>query len=566
MTKKNKSIIKHNYKMKIISNNLKLFLLCSLICFQLNNSYSQNNNVGIGTNLPDASAILELQSTNKGILIPRTDTNLVTGPATSLLIYQTSNNIFYYFDGTFWRPFGSAGPQGPIGLTGPQGPTGLTGATGIQGPIGITGTQGPIGLTGPQGPTGLTGATGIQGPIGITGPQGPIGLTGPQGPTGLTGATGIQGPIGITGTQGPIGLTGLQGPTGLTGATGSQGPIGVTGPQGPNWTLTTPSFNTNGTMVINGTIGSGGPVTSTQASWLTTGNNPIGTANFMGSINAADVKFRTSNIERMTIEANGYIGLNGVTAPVCPVNFVAANSGGLWLTQWDHTGTTDSPGRWQITSALNGNRVLMGATSYSGSTNVASAIIGIHLGASGTGGVGVNGFSNSDDAIGVYGGFTGGTSLLAGGWAVYADGWGGGLTAWQNVSDKRLKTNIKTINGALSKVMKLRGVEYNFDKSNYPDVNFDTKTKQIGFIAQEVEEVFPNLVREANMFGTEGERTANISVKSNAYKVKTMSYATIVPVLVEAMKEQQAIIDNLSIKLEETEKRLEKVENQVKGE
>ena len=100
------------------------------------------NNVGIGTNTPAASAILELQATNKGLLIPRTDTALVLVPATGLLIYETADNKFYYFDGTFWVL--ALGPMGPTGPTGATGPTGLPGATG---PTGLTGATGPTGLT-----------------------------------------------------------------------------------------------------------------------------------------------------------------------------------------------------------------------------------------------------------------------------------------------------------------------------------------------------------------------------------------------------------------------------------
>ena len=84
---------------------------------------AQNNNVGIGTNVPDASAILELQANDKGILIPRTDTALIIAPATGLLIFQTTDTTFYYFDGANWRTIGSGGPQGPSGLSGATGST-----------------------------------------------------------------------------------------------------------------------------------------------------------------------------------------------------------------------------------------------------------------------------------------------------------------------------------------------------------------------------------------------------------------------------------------------------------
>lgn len=68
------------------------------------------NNVGIGTNTPNASSVLELSSSNKGILIPRlSDTNLVTSPAEGLLIYLNPDKGFWYFDGTFWVRIGSGG-------------------------------------------------------------------------------------------------------------------------------------------------------------------------------------------------------------------------------------------------------------------------------------------------------------------------------------------------------------------------------------------------------------------------------------------------------------------------
>jgi len=137
---------------------IQLFLFCFLLLSTLNQGFAQNNNVGIGTNVPDASAVLELNATNQGILIPRTDTTLVTGPATGLLIYQSADNAFYYFDGTFWRAIGAGGSQGPAGPTGATGTAGTPGTTGTTGVTGATGTAGTPGTTGATGPTGLDGA------------------------------------------------------------------------------------------------------------------------------------------------------------------------------------------------------------------------------------------------------------------------------------------------------------------------------------------------------------------------------------------------------------------------
>lgn len=127
---------------------LSLFLLSNV-------PFVFSQNVGIGTTSPHQSAILDLQSTNRGFLLPRTDTTNVNSlgiPATGLLIYQTNDSAFYYFDGIYWRTF--AGENGVIGITGATGPTGqqgVTGATGIQGSTGVTGIQGATGADGASG-------------------------------------------------------------------------------------------------------------------------------------------------------------------------------------------------------------------------------------------------------------------------------------------------------------------------------------------------------------------------------------------------------------------------------
>jgi hypothetical protein len=61
--------------------------------------------VGIGTATPDASAQLDISSSNKGILIPRvTQANRPASPVKSLLIYQTDGTPgFYYYNGLAWK-------------------------------------------------------------------------------------------------------------------------------------------------------------------------------------------------------------------------------------------------------------------------------------------------------------------------------------------------------------------------------------------------------------------------------------------------------------------------------
>lgn len=88
-------------------------------------------------------------------------------------------------------------------------------------------------------------------------------------------------------------------------------------------------------------------------------------------------------------------------------------------------------------------------------------------------------------------------------------------------SDEKLKKNVKTIDNALNKVKQLRGVEY--DRK-------DIDKRGLGFIAQEVEKVLPELVSQHDDF-------------------KTVSYANVVSVLVEAIKELSNEIEILKSKI-----------------
>jgi hypothetical protein len=96
--------------------------------------------------------------------------------------------------------------------------------------------------------------------------------------------------------------------------------------------------------------------------------------------------------------------------------------------------------------------------------------------------------------------------------------------AWTTYSSRRWKTNIRTIDGALEKVMRLRGVYYDRKETGEHD---------LGLIAEEVGEVIPEVVRyEAN-----GEDAAGVD------------YARLVALLIEAVKEQQKKIAALEAAL-----------------
>ena len=65
----------------------------------------KGQSVGIGTTTPHTSAMLDVSSTSKGMLVPRmtsTQRITLTSPATGLLVFDTNTNSFWYFNGADW--------------------------------------------------------------------------------------------------------------------------------------------------------------------------------------------------------------------------------------------------------------------------------------------------------------------------------------------------------------------------------------------------------------------------------------------------------------------------------
>jgi hypothetical protein len=81
---------------------ISIFIISALVSTHF--SYSQGVAVNTTGNTADPSAMLDVNATNKGILIPRvTSTSSITSPVVGLLIFQTTVPIgFYYYDGATW--------------------------------------------------------------------------------------------------------------------------------------------------------------------------------------------------------------------------------------------------------------------------------------------------------------------------------------------------------------------------------------------------------------------------------------------------------------------------------
>jgi hypothetical protein len=77
--------------------------------------------VGIGTTLPNLSAQLDVTSTSKGLLIPRMTAIqrvAIVAPAAGLMVYETTSNSFWFYNGTVWSPVNTTGDNSKWTLNG----------------------------------------------------------------------------------------------------------------------------------------------------------------------------------------------------------------------------------------------------------------------------------------------------------------------------------------------------------------------------------------------------------------------------------------------------------------
>jgi hypothetical protein len=121
-------------------------------------------------------------------------------------------------------------------------------------------------------------------------------------------------------------------------------------------------------------------------------------------------------------------------------------------------------------------------------------------------------------------------------------------TLVQIPSDERMKDKIRNLDHSLNKVKQMRGVKYdikpeffNIGDSSASKVIRDTLKNQIGLIAQELLPIFPEAV-----------------VYDSVHSIYGVNYISLIPVLIEAIKEQQTVIDAQNTKIEALEKLIKK--------
>lgn len=140
----------------------------------------------------------------------------------------------------------------------------------------------------------------------------------------------------------------------------------------------------------------------------------------------------------------------------------------------------------------------------------------------------------------------------------------GGYANWSNISDGRFKFNIEENIPGIDFINKLRPVTYKLDRvklarfKGQKDIieNYSNEEIESGFIAQEVERIAQEIGYNFN-----GIRKPKDLTTDNY----TVSYASFIPSIVQAIQEQQEIIDTQNKKIELLESRLRKLESLVKS-
>ena len=416
--------------------------------------------VGIGTPSPDATAMLDIVSAAKGLLMPRMTTVQRTGittPATGLQVYDTTTNTFWYFNGTVWVNSGVSSNYWTLSGNNLYNNAGTN--------VGI-GTTTPTNKLHVSGGIFASGAAISPGAInGIT-------------VSSETTADQIQ-----TWNSRPLGINPLGNFVGI------------------NTLVPTAQLEVKGQAI---------QITNTaSASFLkvTNGTNDIRLQQnngngLVGTLSNNDFQVYTNGLARITALAGGNVGVNQaaptsqlhVTATTTPIRIDATNTSGAMESQIQYYRAT-SGNSWYAGYGTNG---LDGFGFY----GVPGSLLNL--------------LNNGNVGIGTT---TPGTKLEVAGVIT--------ATKIQGPSDSRFKKNVKPIENALEKVMKLGGYTYDWkDASEFPKQTLG-KGHDLGVIAQEVEKQFPE------------------AVSTNADGYKAVTYTALVPVLIEAIKTQQAEIDIL---------------------
>jgi hypothetical protein len=289
----------------------------------------------------------------------------------------------------------------------------------------------------------------------------------------------------------------------------------------------------NGDAIFNSSIGNlkfGFP-TGPGWGYATTGGGSI-----LYLYSFSNTSTEEGQTHRVTFNSNGTNGF-GVVSPAKALHAESASSGGaLRLTRSGSSVVLDAGSEI--------NEGFIGTTSNHNFRLLSNGAVRMHIAADGNVGIGTTTPSFPLEVTG----------------DAYITG---DLTV---ASDRNLKKDIQPIDGALATIGNLNPVSYYYKTDEYPSMKLSEK-KKMGLIAQELEQVLPNLVSEAGTVAhSNGEMVS----------MKSVNYLELVPVLIKAIQEledkvdqRDALIETLSLQLAKVEalaSELESLKASVKGE
>ncbi len=255
--------------------------------------------------------------------------------------------------------------------------------------------------------------------------------------------------------------------------------------------------------------------------------------------------------EAMRIQNNGDIQI-GPEIPFVsyPVTVNATNDNvGLYVANDFASGGTSGIYS-ESTAGGTGNRYGVQGFSFAAATGEVIGVRGVVSSSTATSAYGVFGSAIDGTGTTVRYGVYGTASVDPNHYAVFANGdmcYTGTLCT---PSDRRLKKNILRANpNLLDKVMQLNVVTYDYDNDTYKHMNL-AQGQQIGFLAQELEEIFPLATKKQKhaFHSTQVSKSDDNEVIVEEYI--GVDYIKLIPILTKAIQEQQVQIEDLQAEVE----------------
>ncbi len=329
-------------------------------------------------------------------------------------------------------------------------------------------------------------------------------------------------------------------------------------------------------------------LSSQSNDWALLGNaGTIPGTNFLGTTDNQSLVFRTNNIERFRITTLGQMQANQNGSAASPVyTWLADNNTGLfhsvlvddigistggvqrlWISDagevYAGANAPTLPGDLFNATASNVNAITSGSGNLSWAINGytaynGGAVYGLRLpGATGTWGSvqGETSAANPINSKGVYGSGAAASHIGVQGYHPAGSGWGGiffndlGYTGgFFNASDASLKKNVQSLNGALSIVSNIPIYSYEYKTDEY-DVLGSVGEIHYGVMANELKTVLPDLVKTKSLGGL-ACRSCEEDIRDVKHDVELVNYMELIPIAIQAIKEQQLLIEEQSAQIQ----------------